>query len=172
MGARQGSLAWLVIAAVVSLGIAGALWGIMDAAYVDEITSQSAWSAPAGSVVALGRGYVIATWDWLLLVVVLRVGLEAIVASRLAGASTSIVLGTFVLVLVHLICVMLAFIFPEMAAPIYDQAQNAAALNNTDWMRAATLAYEWGIGPLPAVLLLTLDGWYLSSPIRRDALGI
>jgi hypothetical protein len=169
---REGSLAWLVIAGVISLGVAGALWGLMDSTFVAQITAQSAWSAPDGSIEQLGRQYVLTTWNWLLLVVVLRLGLEAIVASRLTGGSTTLVVGTFVLVIVHLVLVMLTLIFPEMATPVYEQAEQTGAIQGTDFMRAATLAYQWAIGPIPAVLLLIADGWYLSSPIRRDALGV
>jgi hypothetical protein len=174
MSARSGSLGWVVLAGGVSLGIAGAMWGLLDAAFVDELVATSSWAAPEGSIASRGRGYVLTTWDWLLLIVVLRIGLEALVASRLAGATTQLPVATLVLFAVHLIVLLWALIFPELATPLYERATGVYASEVGSLSGATTaveLAYEWGIGVLPAVLMLIGDGWYLSAPIRNDMLA-
>lgn len=173
MSARSGSLGWVVLAGGVSIGIASAIWGVLDVAFVGEITATNTWSAPPGSVLNEGRTYVLRSWDWLILIVVLRVGLEALVSSRLVGATTRLPVSTFVLVILHLFLVVWMATIPEMAQPIYelattDYSAQLAALSGLD--TAVTLSYEWGIGLLPAVLLVVSDGWYLSAPIRNDLL--
>lgn len=171
--ARSGSLGWVVLAGAVSIGIAGAMWGVFDAAFVDEITATSSWAAPANSVPSQGRAYVLTTWDWLLLIVVLRVGIEALVSSRLVGATTRLPVATVVLLAIHLLVVVWMVTIPEMATPLYNMAtgqysSQVGALSGS--ATAVELTYEWGIGLLPAVLLVVSDGWYLSAPIRNDLL--
>lgn len=171
MSARSGSLAWVVLAGAVSIGIASAMWGVLDARFVDTLVATDSWQAPAGSTLQLGREYVITTWNWLLLIVVLRVGLEALVASRLSGATTQLPFGTLVLLTIHILLVVWMLTIPEMAQPLHDMALNdyasaLAALPGTD--TAVEMAYEWGIGLIPAILLVVADGWYLSAPIRND----
>lgn len=174
MSTRSGSLGWVVLAGGVSLGVAGALWGLLDAAFIGELAATSSWAAPDGSIPDQSRTYILTAWNWLLLIVVLRVGIEALVSSRLVGATTRLPVATVVLFLVHLLVVLWALAIPEMATPIYTRATGQyssalAALPGTE--TAVTLAYEWGIGVLPAVLLLIGDGWYLSAPIRNDMLA-
>lgn len=173
MSARSGSLAWVVLAGMVSIGVASAMWGILDAAFVDELMATSSWDATTGSVLATGREYVITTWNWVLLVVVLRVGIEALVASRLTGATTQLPFATVLLLFVHVGLVLWMLTIAEMAQPIYDMAtgEHASALEALPGtMSAVEMAYQWGIGILPAVLLVVADGWYLSAPIRNDLL--
>jgi hypothetical protein len=174
VAARSGSLAWVVLAGLISIGIASALWGLLDAAFVDELMATDSWNAAPGSVLETGRQYVITTWNWLLLVVVLRVGIEALVASRLTGATTQLPFSTVVLLFVHIGLVLWMLTIPEMAQPIYDMATGEhadalAALPGTQ--SAVEMGYQWGIGVLPAVLLVVADGWYLSAPIRNDLIG-
>jgi hypothetical protein len=174
MSARSGSLGWVVLAGAVSVGIASAMWGLFDARFVDTMLATDSWAAPDGSTVAIGREYVITAWDWLLLIVVLRVGLEAIVSSRITAATTMLPFATIVLIISHLLVVLWMLTIPEMAQPLYDLAMNdyssaLAALPGTE--TAVTMGYEYGIGILPAVLLVVADGWYLSAPIRNDMLG-
>lgn len=168
MSARSGSLAWTVLAGGISIVIAGGLWGIFDTVFVDEITAMQVWQAAQGSVAAQSRAYVVATWNWFLLLPVLRVGIEGIVASRLRGATTNIPAATLVLFIAHLMVVLLSAVFPEMAGAVYDQATNSPTSGG--YMTGVNLAWEWGIGLLPAVMLLLGDVWYLSAPIRNDLL--
>jgi len=175
MSARSGSLGWVVIAGAITVAVAGAMWGLLDSQFVDQMIATDVWQAPANSIVSQGRGYVITTWDWLLLVIVLRVGIEALVASRLRGAATSLPKATMVLFAAHLILVVLILVFGEMAAPMYDIATDTTnatgqAVANAGYDEGVKIGYEWGIGVLPAVLLLVTDVWYLSAPIRRDML--
>jgi len=168
MSTRSGSLGWVVIAGAVSLAIAGAMWGLLDARFVDTIIATDSWQAPADSVLHDGREYVITTWDWFLLVIVLRIGLEAIVASRLGGATTSLPANTIVLFITHLFLVIWMAFFPEIGSAFFEQAQSADIASN--YQTGPELAFQWGIGVIPAVLLLVTDVWYLSEPIRNDLL--
>jgi len=168
MSARSGSLGWVVIAGSISLVIAGAMWGLLDSQFVDVVITMESWQAPDGSIPAQGREYVVATWDWFLLIIVLRIGLEAIVASRLGGASTSLPLNTMVLFIAHLFLIIWMAFFPEIGAAFYDQSQTASVASN--YQTGPQLAFQWGIGVIPAVLLLVTDVWYLSEPIRNDLL--
>lgn len=170
MSARSGSLGWVVIAGTISLVIAGAMWGLMEATFVEDVIATDTWSAPANSIPAQGRAYVMATWDWFLLVVVLRLGIEVLVASRLSGASTNIPLATMVVLFAHLMMILWALVFPEVIGSYYDYASNTSAVANAGFMSGPDLAYQWGVGVLPAVLLLLADVWYLSEPIRNDLL--
>lgn len=174
MSARSGSLGWVVLAGAVSVGIASAMWGMLDARFVDTMLATDAWTAADGSTLALGREYVITAWNWLLLIIVLRVGLEAIVSSRITAATTMLPFATMILVITHVLLVLWMLTIPEMAQPLYDLAMNdyngaLSALPGTE--TAVTMGYEYGIGILPAVLLVVADGWYLSAPIRNDMLG-
>jgi len=168
MSARSGSLGWVVIAGSISLVIAGAMWGLLDSQFVDVVITMESWQAPQGSIPAQGREYVVTTWDWFLLIIVLRVGLEALVASRLGGASTSLPLNTMVLFITHLFLIIWMAFFPEIGAAFYEQSQNASVASN--YQTGPELAFQWGIGVIPAVLLLVTDVWYLSEPIRNDLL--
>lgn len=170
MSARSGSLGWVVIAGAISLVIAGALWGLMDDVFVDTVTGTDIWAAPTDSILAQCRDYIVTTWDWFLLIVVLRMGTEVLVASRLGGASTNIPLSTLVLLFAHLLMVLWAVVFPEMTGAFYDQATNATAVSEAGYQQGVDLAFQWGIGVIPAVLLLGTDVWYLSEPIRNDLL--
>lgn len=174
MSARSGSLGWVVLAGAVSLGIASAMWGILDAAFVDELIATDSWTATtAGSPLALGREYVVTAWNWLLLIVALRLGVEMIVASRLSGASTMLPVATVVVLVIHLLLVLWMLTIPEMAQPLHEMAVNdySNALAALPGLKTAVdLGYEWGIGVLPSVLLVIADGWYLSAPIRNDLL--
>jgi|GEM_PF-6150668 len=174
MSARSGSLGWVIIAGGASIAIASAMWGVFDSVFIAELIATDSWSAPSDSVVSMGRSYVITTWDWLLLIVVLRVGLEAVVAARLRGATSLLPVATLVLLTSHLLVVLWSLVIPEMAQPLYSLAMNdysnaLAAMSGTK--TAVQVGYEWGIGILPAVLLIVADGWYLSAPIRNDMLG-
>lgn len=171
MSARSGSLGWVIIAGGVSIGIASAMWGLLDSTFIDVMMSTDSWSAPAGSTIEMGREYVITTWDWFLLVVLIRVGLEMLVSSRLTGASTSLPFATVLVLFLHLFLVLWMLTIPEMAQPIYDIASNSSEVANAGYMEGVDLAYQWGIGVLPAVLLLVADGWFLSAPIRNDMLA-
>jgi len=173
MSARSGSLGWVAIAGLVSLGIAGAMWGVLDSQFISTLVATDSWSAADGSTLQLGREYVLRTWRWLLLIVLLRVGLEALVASRLTGASTQLPIATLVLIAVHVLLVLWMVSIPEMAQPMYQLATNEyssalAALPGTQ--SAVEIGYEYGVGILPAVLLVVADGWYLTAPIREDLL--
>lgn len=168
MAARSGSLAWVVLAGGIALIIGGALWGLIDAAFVDELASTNSWSAPVDSIPAQGRNYVIAAWDWLLLIIVLRVGAEALVASRLTGASTSLLVGTMVVFFAHLLIVLWMLVFPEIGAEMFDIAMNSQEVQDAGYTSGVQLAWQWGVGVIPAVLLLITDVWYISAPIRND----
>lgn len=171
MSARSGSLAWVVIAGAVSIGAASAMWGLFDAQFINTLIETDSWDAPAGSTLELGREYVITAWDWFLLIVVLRVGIESLVASRLTGATTKLPFSTMLLLFVHLLMALWMVTIPEMALPIYELAMNdyVSALEALPGTKTAVqLAMDWGIGIIPAVLLVVADGWYLSSPIRND----
>lgn len=175
MSARSGSLGWVVLAGLLSVGIAGAMWGLLDSTFVDTLTATGIWQAPAGSVINQGRQYVVTTWNWFLLLVVLRVGLEAIVSSRLVGASTSLPFGTVILLVVHILVLVWMLTIPEMGKPLFEYATNTStatgsAVDSAGYGTGVTLAWEWGVGVLPAVLVLVTDVWYLSAPIRRDML--
>jgi len=174
MGARSGSLGWVVLAGSVSIGVASAMWGLFNSVFIAELTSTTPWATNPGTIPAMGRGYILTAWDWMLLIVLLRVGIEAIVAARLSGATSLLPVATVLLLISHLMAVLFALVFPEMAQPLYDMALNdystaLAALPGTK--TAVKVGYEWGIGVLPAVLLVVADGWYLSAPIRNDMLG-
>ena len=171
MAARSGSLGWVVLAGGLSVAIAGAFWGLLDTAFIGTVVGTDSWSAPTGSVLAQGRQYVLTTWDWLIFIVLLRVGIEAIVSSRLVGATTSLPFSTVVVLALHLFLVMFMLTIPEAAHAMYQQAQSIGAVEEAGFMRGVELAYQWGIGVLPAVLLLVVDVWYLSAPIRNDALA-
>lgn len=172
--ARSGSLGWVVIVGAISVAVSGALWGLFDSTFVDTLIATNIWDAPQGSVVEQGRRYVVQTWNWLLLIVVLRVGLEAMVASRLRGTATSLPKATMAVFIAHLLLVLWMLTIPEMGQPLYDMATNnnatGQAVADAGYDRGVTLAWDWGVGALPAILLLTVDVWYLSEPIRRDML--
>jgi len=175
MSARSGSLGWVVIAGAISIAVASAMWGLLDAKFIDEMIQTGVWDAPANSVLKQGRSYVITTWNWLLLIVVLRIGLEALVASRLRGAATSLPVGTMVLFTAHLFLVLFMLTVPEMGQPMYDVATDTGnatgqAVQQSGFDTGVKLAWEWGVGVLPAVLLLITDVWFISAPIRRDML--
>ncbi|WP_251342430.1 hypothetical protein [Haloplanus halophilus] len=173
MAARSGSLAWVVLAGAVSIGIAAAMWGVLDSQFLDTLIATDRWSAEQGSTLAVGRQYVILAWNWFLLIVVLRVGIEALVASRLTGATTMLPFATLVLLSIHILLVLWMLTIPEMAQEMLTLATNdfSGALQSMDGLALAVdLAYQWGIGILPSVLLVIADGWYLSSPIRNDML--
>jgi len=173
MGARSGSLGWVVIAGGVSIAVASAMWGLLDSTFIATLIATDSWQAPADSIAAMGRGYVLTTWKWLLLIVVFRVGLEAVVAARLSGATSWLPVATLLLVFTHILVVLYMLTIPEMAQPLYDLAMNdysfaLAALPGTK--TAVKFGYELGVGTLPAVLLVIADGYYLSAPIRNDLL--
>jgi hypothetical protein len=173
MSARSGSLGWVVIAGAVSIGVASAMWGLLDSTFVAELIATDSWQAPSGSIVAMGRDYVLTTWQWLLLIVVFRVGLEAIVAARLNGATSMLPVATLLLLFTHILTVLYMLTIPEMAQPLYDLAMNdySFALDALPGTKTAVkFGYELGVGTLPAVLLVIADGWYLSAPIRNDLL--
>lgn len=170
MAARSGSLGWTVLAGGISLAIAGAMWGVMDATFVDTLVAMDSWQAPAGSVPAMGRSYVIAAWNWFLLLPLLRVGIEGLVAARLRGATTNIPAATVVLFVGHLFVIILMLVFPELGGAMYDHAANSTAVSDAGFMDGVNLAWNWGIGVLPAVMLLLADVWYLSEPIKNDLL--
>jgi hypothetical protein len=171
MSARSGSLGWVVIAGGISIAVASAFWGLLDTAFVGTIVATDSWAAAEGSLLQQGREYVLTTWDWFLLIVLLRIGIEAIVASRLVGATTSLPFATLLVLAFHLFLVLFMLTIPEMADAVYQQAQSMQAVEDAGMMRAVDLAMQWGIGVLPAVLLLVADVWYLSSPIRNDMLA-
>jgi len=175
MSARSGSLGWVVIVAVISLGVAGALWGLLDSQFINTLTATGIWQAPPGSAMHQGRQYVLTTWQWFLLLPLLRVGLESLVSSRLVGASTMLPFATLVLLFAHVLVVLWMLTIPELGKPLYDIATNTStasgqAVNATGYDTGVTLAWDWGVGVLPAVLLLITDVWYLSAPIRNDVL--
>lgn len=170
MSARSGSLGWVVVAGAISLTIAGAMWGLLDSQFIDVVAGTDIWQAPADSILHQGRSYVIATWDWLLLIVVLRIGIEALVASRLYGAATSLPFATLILFVVHLLIVLWMLTIPEMGAPMYERAVNSSEVAQAGYDTGVKLAWDWGIGVIPAVLVLVTDVWYLSAPIRNDML--
>lgn len=171
MAARSGSLGWVVIAGGLSVAIASAFWGLLDTTFIQTIVGTGSWSAPQDSVLRQGRQYVLLTWDWFLLVVVLRVGIEAIVSSRLVGATTSLPFATVVVMSLHILLVLWMLTIPEIAFALYQQAQSLGVVEEAGFMNAVDLAMQWGIGVLPAVLLLVADVWYLSAPIRNDAIA-
>lgn len=175
MSARSGSLGWVVIAGAITIAVSGAMWGLLDSQFVDSMIATDVWAASTEPIVSQGREYVIATWDWLLLVIALRVGLEAMVASRLRGAATSLPKETMVIFSAHLILIVLVLVFSEMTQPMYAIATDTTnatgqAVASAGYDEGVKIGYEWGIGVLPAVLLLVTDVWYLSAPIRRDML--
>jgi hypothetical protein len=173
MGARSGSLGWVVLAGGLSIGVAGAMWGLLDSTFIDTLIATDSWAAPAGSIAETGRQYVLTTWQWLLLIVVVRVGLEAVVAARLSGATSFLPVATFLLVFTHVLVILYALVIPEMAQPLYELAINdySAALDALPGTETAVrFGYELGVGILPAVLLVIADGYYLSAPIRNDLL--
>jgi len=172
MAARQGSLAWVLIAGTISIGIAGVFWALMDSAFVAELVATDSWSASAGTVPSLARDYVTTAWDWLLLIVLLRAGIESLVASRLVGVSSVMPKETVVLIMIHLLILMWALVFPEIGGELYEIASNTPEVAAAGYMEGVTLAWEWGFGILPAVLLVIADGWFLSAPIRNDMLGV
>jgi hypothetical protein len=159
-----------VLAGVISIAIAGALWGLLDTAFVRDVTALDVWQAPTDSVMAQGRAYVIATWNWFLLLPVLRVGLGALVAARLRGASTNTPASTLVLLIAHLLLILWMLTFPEIGGALYEQADTTAAVADSGFQAGVDIAWEWGVGIIPAVLLLITDVWYLSEPIRNDLL--
>jgi hypothetical protein len=173
MAARSGSLGWVVVAGGLSIAVASALWGLLDSTFISTLIATDSWSAPQGSFAATGRGYVLTTWDWLLLIVAFRVGLEAVVAARLNGATSWLPVATFLLVFTHIFVVLYALVIPEMAQPLYDLAINDYSFALDALPGAETgvrFSYELGVGILPAVLLIIADGYYLSAPIRNDLL--
>ncbi|WP_435067698.1 hypothetical protein [Haloplanus sp. C73] len=173
MGARSGSLGWVVIAGGISIGVASAMWGLLDSTFIATLIATDSWQAPADSIAATGRDYVLTTWKWLLLIVVFRVGLEAVIAARLSGATSWLPVATLLLVFTHILVVLYALVIPEMAQPLYELAMNdynfaLDALPGTE--TAVRFSYELAVGILPAVLLVIADGYYLSAPIRNDML--
>lgn len=171
MSARSGSLGWVVLAGGLAVAVASAFWGLLDVTFVQTIVGTDSWTAPQGSHLRQGRQYVLTTWDWFLLIVLLRVGIEAIVSSRLVGATTSLPFATVVVLSMHIFLVLWMLTIPEIANEMYIQAQQIQAVEDAGYMRAVNLSMQWGIGVLPAILLLVLDVWYLSAPIRNDALS-
>lgn len=172
MAARQGSLGWVLIAGGISIGIAGVFWALMDSAFVAEMIATDSWSAGADTVPALARDYITTAWDWLLLVVLLRTGIEALVASRLVGVKSVMPKETVILIAIHLFVVMWALVFPEIGAELYQIATNTPEVKSAGFLEGVELAWEWGFGIIPAVLLVIADGWFLSAPIRNDRLGV
>jgi len=170
MAARSGSLAWVVLAGAISIIIAGAMWGLLDAKFVDSVTATQVWGASNAPVVSTGRAYVIATWNWFLLLPVLRLAVDALVASRLRGSTTNIPAATFVLLIVHVMFVLWMLTFPEMGQPLYERATNSSAVSSAGYDTGVNLAWQWGVGVIPAVMVLIADVWYLSAPIRNDLL--
>lgn len=168
--ARTGSLGYVVLAGGLAVAVSGLLWGVLDSRFLATLIGTQAWQQPPDQVAALAREYVLKSWDYLLLFVLVRVGLDALIASRLQGSSSAILRGTAVLLFAHLLLIMWALLVPAVTADYYALAQGYEQVEQAGFLRAVELGYEWGVAYAPALLLVGADVWYLSAPIRNDML--
>lgn len=168
---RSSTLPYVFLAGVGAFVLAGAMWGLLDQELVAQITTQSEWgngSSQADTV----RSFIKAAWDYVLVIVLLRIGLEGLIAARLVSTSRSnMVIQTFILLMFHAFMVIFAFVIPELFDPLFDVAFQfdndipSSFLFPLKFARDITFAYG------PSLFLIVSDLFYLYSPIRDDVFG-
>lgn len=169
--ARSGSLPYVFVLGLFTFGLIGALWGLLDTAMVDMLIQQSQWSSGSSQAMLI-RQYIRQSWNALLLIVVLGIGVEAIVASRLDRVpSGNLAVRSFGLFSVHLLLVLWAFVFPTAIDPVMHVAQNTSAIGEAGfsggYYLTTTVAYTY----VPGMILVAADVFYLLAPIRSDTYG-
>jgi len=167
MSAARGSTAFVVVTGAITLVVIGSLWTLLNDLVVSQFVARPEWSE--GSVYAgMARRFVLDAWDWLLLPVLIRMAFEVLVAARLSRSSAALIPESMVLLIIQMMLVIWAYIFPQVLDPLLDIALNSEAVAEAGFDRgiqlAADLAYSYGPGLFSMVTII----WYLVSPIRRD----
>jgi hypothetical protein len=123
----------------------------------------------AGQYGSIGQQYVATSWDWLLVLVLLRLGLEVLVASRGTGGSGHLIVATVFLVLHHVLLVFWMFSLPEIVGQLLTVVEQIPITN----VYAAQIdaAHKGGTQWAPTLLALGADVVYLAGPIQRDVFG-
>lgn len=167
---RSNSLAPALLTAVVTFGLAALLWGIFEDGFVRAVETQPVWTDDA-TWAPLAREYVLLSWKWLLLPVLLRLGLELLVASRGTGGSGALVVSTVFLLFLHLILIYWAFSFPEMVIQMVDVGKSSGVLAPAGFEKPLDWAHKIGVAYVPMLFALGGDVLYIIGPIQRDAYG-
>ena len=160
----------MFVTSVVAFALAGMLWGIFDTGMVQPIIDRASWST--GSDAALmAREYVRISWKWLPLIILFGLGVTNLIAARARTSSSSVILRTVAVFVVHFTLVMWALAFPELIDEIFGIFQNTPEMAEVGYAQAGNIAVDLGLGYGPALFAIGIDIWYILAPIRADFFG-
>jgi hypothetical protein len=157
-----------LLTGAVTMGLASFLWGIFETGIVRRIMNRPIW-ADAGQYGSIGQQYVATSWDWLLVLVLLRLGLEVLVASRGTGGSGYLIVATVFLLFHHVLLVFWMFTLPEVVGQLVSITGDLPITNV--YASQIDAAHEGGTKWAPTLLALGADVVYLAGPIQRDVFG-
>ena len=165
---RSGSLPYTVLVSAIVFFSFGLIWLLLEQQFVYQIQTVDVWSE--GSVAAsVARSYIEQAWNWLPLVVITRIGLGFLISARTQNSGASLAGGTVVILITHLFMLIWALVFPTTLDPLFDMALASEQVAAAGFDSGVQLLYDGAFRLGPGGLLLVVDLWYLSSPIRRDA---
>lgn len=171
MSVRQSStLAYLVPVGGLTLVVASLLWGIADSTIVADFSAT--WD-PARDATATGQEYVLTAWQFYPLLVIVRLGLEAIVTARGTGASYGRVIASTIGVwFILLVLVSYVTVFPSVVEPLIGIAgDNQATLEAAGFFELVGTFERAFMEWFPGLIAGAIYAGFLVGPIRRDALG-
>lgn len=167
---RTGSLPYVFLTSVIAFALAGMLWGIFDSGMIQPILDRPTWMS--GSETAMvSRQYVATSWQWLPAIILFGLGLTNVIAARTVTSSTSVILRTVTVFVVHFLLVLWAFVFPEMIDELYIIFLNSPEMAEAGYETAGSYVVELGMGYGPALFAIGIDLWYLAAPIKNDYYG-
>lgn len=174
MGARaahSNTLPYVFLSGVGAFVLAGALWGILETEVVRNITGLDTWGDDSQHA-ATARDFIKLAWDWFLLLVVLRIGIEGLIAARLVSTSNSnAVVHTFIILVFHVFMVIFVFVIGELFDPLFDVLFDFENDIPGSFVFPLTFARDITFAYGPSLFLIASDLYYLFAPIRDDVFG-
>ncbi len=175
MATRQNSFPYVFILSVIGGSLSMVLWGALETSLVDAITQQDQWMS-GRTFAQIAQETIILSWEWLPFILLLGIGMEWLIASRLPGPSSgNIAIRAFTLVIVNALMVLFAFVFSLMGGPIFELARDGGtatdALQELSWLWIVAYAEDIVAAYVPAFFIIAADVYYFWAPIRDDVFG-
>lgn len=171
MARDLGSLVWAFVTGIFAFAFNGLLWALFDDELADHLMQMSLWQTGSDPAM-IAREWVQLAWQWEPLMVLLGMGIEALIAARLTGDSSSnIIVRTFGLFIVHVFMIFWAAIFPELLDPLFGVAMDMPEVTGSPMGQHIPWYHDLLFAYVPALVLVGANLFYLIAPIRDDVTG-
>lgn len=168
--ARQTSLPFAVLTCSLALVLGGIFWGIIDTAILGNLLETEQWQTGSQAAM-LSRRYILDAWTWLPLVLLLRLGLEIIITSRQVSSSPAVLGGVVALIFTHLVLLLWGITFASAIDPMLTMGLEDPTIASVGYDSTLLLVRDVAFAYIPGIVAVCADLWFLSSPIRNDAVG-